>query len=57
MGLPDPTETAAGGTNPGAYFAAADEAMITYNNPGASAAKATVSVTIWYYDLSVVAGN
>ncbi len=56
MGLPDPNQTAAGGTHPGGYFAANDEAMITYNNPGASDAKATVSVTIWYYDLSAVAG-
>jgi hypothetical protein len=57
MGLPDPTQTAAGGSHPGGYFDTADEVRITYNNPGASDAKATVSVTIWYHDLSVVAGN
>tara|TARA_Y100000592_G_scaffold98673_1_gene172382 strand:- start:1136 stop:1687 length:552 start_codon:yes stop_codon:yes gene_type:complete len=56
MGLVDPNQTAAGGTHPGGYFGANTEAQITYNNPGASDVKPTVSITIWYYDLSAVSG-
>ena len=53
MGFPDPAQTASGQPQPGGYFALADEAMITFGNSGAQVTDGVVSITIYYYDLSV----